>query len=187
MFKRKSIAALSGTAVALALVALSFATPSSGDSYTTGSIPGSPDITPGTAVTTVGGQTVTAQLSETAGLPIFQSIFNGQNLTTTVTPTVEVTIAAGSTGLGLASVYKGSVTYDPNNSTVTLSNGVTVDLAGYGLAPGTIVYFDLYSSGVSLGSTTVAANGTYRSRDHSPTGNFGGSAHACRQRHGEKR
>jgi hypothetical protein len=159
VFKHKSIAALSGTAVALALVALSFATPSSGGSYTTGSIPGSPDIAPGTAVTTIGGQTVTAQLSETPGPDLYAALDIGPSAS--FTPTVVVSIKAGSSGLGLATPYVGSLTYDPNNSTVTLSDGVTVDLAGYGLAPGTIVNFDIYSSGISLGSTKVAANGTY--------------------------
>jgi hypothetical protein len=167
---RRTLALLSGTAMVLALLAFGSAIPSSGSGYPPTSVPGSPDVAPGTAVATVGGNTVTAKISvttdasETAvlatyGLPV----------------TAIVTISAGSAGLGLASPYAASATFDPNNSIVTLGNGVQVDLAGYGLMPGTIIDFYLYSAGASLGSTTVAANGTYSYTITIPSGISQGS------------
>lgn len=161
MHTRKTVTYLSGAVALAAMLAFSMVAPSGGAGYPPTSIPGSPDLAPGTAVTTIGGVTVTAQLSAEKLLPIYKAVFTNGFPNLVAVPSVLVTIKAGTAGLGLGTTYSGSATYDPNNSIVTLSNGVTVDLAGFGLKPGTIVFFTLYSSGLSLGSTTVAADGTY--------------------------
>jgi hypothetical protein len=140
---QKTLAIFGGTVAALAALAFGLSIPggAAGD-YTPTSIAGSPDVAPGTAVVqNANGTTSIATLAQTSAS--------------------SVSIASGSLTLNLTGVYTTSVVYSPTDSTVTLSNGATVNLSGLGLEPGSVIEITLYSTGTVVGKAIVAANGSY--------------------------
>jgi len=146
--------------------ASSYPPPTIAPTTTTTTPPTTTTTTPPTTTTTAAPPTTTTVPSGKPEVKPGNAVVTNPNGTTTVakiaaTSGSSVGIKAGSLGLSLGSTYSTSVTYSPSTKTVTLSNGVTVNLHGLGLKPGTVVQIVLYSSGTVVGQGIVAADGTY--------------------------